>query len=160
MSNNGPQYTSEAFARFAKAWDFEHVSRSPGNSQANGKAGSVVKTAKRILTKTRKAGSDLYCAIRPSQHAKARTKYKSLLTPYESLNAALLPTSANLLQPRIVDDKAKMRKKVDKQAEYFKNLQRNCNRWKETRSEWSHLFAEQKLGRRQSSRNVLMNDLI
>ena len=49
VSNNGPQYTSEGFARFAKAWDFEHVTGSPGNSQANGKAKSAVKTAKRIL---------------------------------------------------------------------------------------------------------------
>ena len=38
VSDNGPQYTSEAFARFAKAWYFEQVTSSPGNSQANGKA--------------------------------------------------------------------------------------------------------------------------
>ena len=63
VSDNGPQYTSEAFARFAKAWDFEHVTSSLGNSQANGKAESAVKTAKRILTKTKKAGSDPYIAL-------------------------------------------------------------------------------------------------
>ena len=120
VSDNGPQYTSEAFARFAKAWDFEHVTSSPGNSQANGKAESAVKTAKRILTKTKKAGSDPFIAL--LDHRNTPTQGLSTSPSQRLMNRrtrTLLPTSANLLQPRIVDDKAKMKKKVDKQAEYF-----------------------------------------
>jgi len=60
MSDNGPQFTSKEFATFAKTWDFEHLTSSPGNSKANGKAESGIKTAKRLLRKSIRAGTDLY----------------------------------------------------------------------------------------------------
>ena len=40
VSDNGPQFTSKEFATFAKTWDFEYLTSSPGNSKANGKAES------------------------------------------------------------------------------------------------------------------------
>ena len=45
ISDNGPQFISEAFQRFATQWDFEHLCSSPGHQRANGKAESAVKTA-------------------------------------------------------------------------------------------------------------------
>ena len=45
VSDNGPQFSCAEFAAFAKCWDFEHVPSSPGNSKANGKAESAVKSA-------------------------------------------------------------------------------------------------------------------
>ena len=40
VSDNGPQFILKEFATFAKTWDFEHLTSSPGNSNANGKAES------------------------------------------------------------------------------------------------------------------------
>ena len=44
ISDNGPQFTSDEFTNFSRTWDFEHLTSSPGNSKANGKAESEVKT--------------------------------------------------------------------------------------------------------------------
>ena len=63
VSDNGPQYTSSEFAAFSLQWDFEHCTSSPGHSQANGKAESVVKTAKTILRKTAMSGGDFSMAL-------------------------------------------------------------------------------------------------
>lgn len=45
VSDNGPQFSSKEFAEFARTWDFEHLTSSPGHSKSNGKAESGVKTA-------------------------------------------------------------------------------------------------------------------
>ena len=120
VSENGPQFTSETFRSFSTNWDFEHLCSSPGHSQSNGKAESAVKTAKRLLTKAKKAGSDPYIALLDHRN-----------TPSQGLNTSpaqrlmnrrartLLPTSAALLQPKIINDSAKMKQKIQKQAEQF-----------------------------------------
>ena len=54
---------AEESAEFAEAWDFEHRTCSPGNSKANGKAESAVKTAKRLIRKAIEAGTKPYLAI-------------------------------------------------------------------------------------------------
>ena len=37
ISDNGPQFTSDTFQKFASLWEFEHLTGSPGNPKANGK---------------------------------------------------------------------------------------------------------------------------
>ena len=49
MSDNGPQFSSERFAKFAETREFQHDTSSPGHSQSNGKAESAVKTAKKLM---------------------------------------------------------------------------------------------------------------
>ena len=46
VSDGGPQYMSEEFKRFAREWDFEHVTSSPHHQNANGKAEAAVKWRK------------------------------------------------------------------------------------------------------------------
>ena len=53
LTDNGPQFRAEAYARFAKEWEFNYVTSSPYHSQANGKAESAVKIAKRLIKKTK-----------------------------------------------------------------------------------------------------------
>ena len=51
VTDNGSQFVSREFVKFAKEWDFEHFTNSPRHSQANGKAESAVKEAKKIIMK-------------------------------------------------------------------------------------------------------------
>ena len=59
VTDNGPQFTSGAYAGFAVLYGFHHVTSSPYWSQSNGRAEAAVKDAKSIL---RKAG-DPYLAL-------------------------------------------------------------------------------------------------
>ena len=103
VSDNGPQFTAEEFAEFAKDWDFEHTPSSPGNSKANGKVESAVQTAKALLRKGLDAKEEPYLAI---------LDYRN--TPTEGMDTSpaqrlmnrrtktILPTTQALLQPRVV----------------------------------------------------------
>ena len=63
ISDNGPNYASVEFSKFAKAWDLQHLTSSPHHHKANGKAESAVKIMKSIITKTNKEGADVWKAI-------------------------------------------------------------------------------------------------
>ena len=63
VTDNGPQFVSRDFVKFANKWDFEHFTNSPRHSQANGKAESAVKEAKKIIMKCNKASTDTFIAL-------------------------------------------------------------------------------------------------
>jgi hypothetical protein len=57
ISDNGPQYASEEYRRFAQDWNFDHVTSSPRFPQSNG---FIVKSA---LKKARESGIYPYLAL-------------------------------------------------------------------------------------------------
>ena len=64
VSDSGPQFSSDNFAQFAREWEFDHHPSSPaGNSKANGKAESAVKTTKWLMQKVTDAQTDPYLAL-------------------------------------------------------------------------------------------------
>ena len=63
VSDNGPQFISDEFNNFVNTWDIEHRTSSPGHQQANGLAEASVKSAKRLMKKTRDSGKDLMLAL-------------------------------------------------------------------------------------------------
>ena len=101
MSDNGPQFTAEEFARFAYARGFDHKTSSPGNSKANGKAESAVKTAKRLIRKAIEARAETYLAILDYRNTPTQGMKSS---PVQRLmncrTKTLIARTATLLQPR------------------------------------------------------------
>ncbi|GAB1611041.1 uncharacterized protein K02A2.6-like, partial [Argonauta hians] len=100
MSDNGPQFTSENFRRFAVDFDFNHVTSSPYHSRSNGKAESAVKTAKSILRKNK--DGDQFLALlnyrnTPSQNSDTSPAQKF----FNRRTRTLLPMCNKLLRPEI-----------------------------------------------------------
>ncbi len=51
VSDNGPQYTSDLYAEFARNYQFQHLTSSPYHPQGNGEAERAVGTVKNLLKK-------------------------------------------------------------------------------------------------------------
>ena len=62
-SDNGPQYSSEEFQKFAREWGFNHVTSSPYHPQSNGLAERAVRSAKDLLEKCKRDGTDINLAM-------------------------------------------------------------------------------------------------
>ena len=77
ITDNGPQFCSQDYEKFASKWKFEHVTSSPYHSQSNGKAEAAVKIAKNLLTKAKQDHRDPQLAILDWRN-----------TPTESSNAS------------------------------------------------------------------------
>ena len=108
VSDNGPQFSAKDFQQFAKSWDFEHATSSPGYPKANGKAESAVKTAKRLLRKCKDAGADQYQALMDYRNTPTQGLHTSPMQRLMNRRArTLLPITGALLQPRVADPKAK-----------------------------------------------------
>ena len=63
VSDNGPQFSSNAFRKFSKDWAFTHETISPGNSQANSAVETAVKIMKRLMRKCKASGEDLLLGL-------------------------------------------------------------------------------------------------
>ncbi|KAK3752981.1 hypothetical protein QZH41_016289 [Actinostola sp. cb2023] len=126
ISDNGPQFSCREFAKFAHDWEFEHNTSSPGNSKANGKAESAVKTAKNLMKKSLEAGTDLYTAILDYRNTPTQGLETS---PAQRLmnrrTKTLLPTTKTLLQPRVYyadKEQSQLKQRQERQrAIYDKN---------------------------------------
>ena len=110
VSDNGPQYTSSEFRRFATTWKFKHVTTSPHYPQANGMAESAVKTCKTIMKKA------LLSGILPCQRLFGR-RTKTLLPFSESL-LKTDQTVSNLLKK----DRVKQAKHFDQHTKQLSEL--------------------------------------
>ena len=71
-SDNSP-FGAVEFQRFASKWEFKHITSSPRYPQSNSFAEAAVKSARRIITKSREAGTDPLLALlahrnTPSEH--------------------------------------------------------------------------------------------
>ena len=103
MTDNGPNFVSDKFVKFAESWNFLHTSSSSYYSRSNGKAETAVKIAKTLLRKVKRSKLNFYEAllvwgntptegvnVSPSQRLfSRRTKTK-------------LPTTEKLLVPNVL----------------------------------------------------------
>ncbi|XP_028419155.1 uncharacterized protein K02A2.6-like [Dendronephthya gigantea] len=127
ISDNGPQFSAEEFVTFADTWNFEHLTSSPGNSKANGKAESAVKMAKRLIRKAVEGGADPYLAILDYRNTPTQGMESS---PAQRLlnrrTRTLLPTTSKLLQPKVMCQEKEFRDMKKRQEQQIKYYNRNA----------------------------------
>ena len=96
-SDNGPQYASEEFRKFAGAYSFQHVTSSPLYPQFNGAAERAVQTIKSIMKKE----DDPYLGLL----AYRSSPIGNGVSPGELLMGRKLrstvPAHTNVLQPKL-----------------------------------------------------------
>ena len=102
VSDNGPQFASEEFARFARAYGFTLVTSSPRYPQSNGMAERAVQTVKRLWKKAK----DPYLALLLYRNSPLQNGYSpAQLLMSRRLNTRL-PTPPSALEPAIPDHAA------------------------------------------------------
>ena len=123
VTDNGPQFSSGEFTKFADEWDFTYTPSSPGHSQSNGQAESAVKSAKRMLKKTNASKGDPYLALLDIRNVPSQ---ESGLSPAQKMMSrrtrTLLPTTSNLLTPDLVPKtllKKAAKYSKERQAHYY-----------------------------------------
>ncbi|KAI5086769.1 hypothetical protein C0J45_23903, partial [Silurus meridionalis] len=128
VSDNGPQYSSQEFQRFSQLWEFDHKTSSPGYPQSNGKAESAVKTAKRLLHKSKASGRDPYLALldhrnTPSQGLESSPAQRLL----NRRTRSLLPAKNSLLQPQVVQVEQALITNQRRQCAYYNRSARDLD---------------------------------
>ncbi len=105
ISDNGPNYASAEFAKFANEWDFRHVTSSPHHSQGNGKAESAVKIIKSIIKKASRDGGCIWKAIMEWRNTPTPRMTSSPAQRLMSRRVrTLLPVKTSLYKPEIQED--------------------------------------------------------
>lgn len=103
MSDNGPQYASQEFSKFAEKWDFRHVTSSPTHAQSNGLSEKAVQIAKRILDKAKASHGDPYIAMMEYRN----TPIDNFATPAQLLMSrnirTFMPVTDRQLTPKTVN---------------------------------------------------------
>jgi len=111
ISDNGPQFSCEEFAEFAKHWNFEHKTSSPHHPASNGMAESAVKTLKRTLIKCDQDGTNVYEAL---LNLRNTPRPAILLSPAQLLMSrrtkTIVPMAKSLLMPSTVPDTTALRR--------------------------------------------------
>ena len=124
ISDNGPQFSSYQFMRFAKEWDFTHNPSSPKHAKSNGMAESAVKTVKSIFKKAHRNKEDPYLALMAHRSTPSSSDNKS---PYEKLfnrpMRTLLPDLRNIKRKSTehTDLPAKLNPKFIERQKFYHN---------------------------------------
>ena len=122
LSDNGPQFSAQEFARFAKEWDFSHVTSSHSYPQSNGLAEKAVHTAEQLLKKAKLEQRDPCLSLLEYRNSPV----DSLARPAQLLMSRhlryILPTTSNHLRPRVVHPdlaRERMEKKQGTRRHYY-----------------------------------------
>ena len=122
MSDNGPQFSAEAFAQFATSYGFTQTTSSPRYRQTNGEAERAVRTLKEILKKN----DDTYLAL-------LTQRTTPLLSPSQLLvgrrQRTRLPVIPSTFQPGVHErDIQKAKEREDAHRESQQRQFNNCHR--------------------------------
>ena len=143
FTDNGPQFSSAEFRRFAEEWDFIHTTSSPHYPQSNGLAESAVKIVKNIMHKTKHSGQDLYKALQIYRSSPLECGKSPAELLFSRRLRSNLPIADSLLRPQqmqtiSVRKREEQQKRYDQHArnlpklavgDHVKLLDMNSRRW-------------------------------
>ena len=120
FTDNGPQFASEEFKKFAVTWGFTHTTSSPRYPQSNGMAERSVQTVENLLKKAKMVGQDPYLVLL----AFRSTTVDDLGSPAELLMGrriqTQLPITVNPLRPKVAQEvPTKLQARQLKQKSYY-----------------------------------------
>ena len=116
VSDNGPQFSAQEFAHFAKVWDFSHVTSSSTYPKSISLVERSVHIAKQLLKKSKSDNRDPYLGLLEHRN----TPLDNLAAPAQLLMSrslrSILPSTSNHLKPNVVDPEFPREKLEQKQA--------------------------------------------
>ena len=119
-SDNGPQFSSQLFAQFAKTYKFTHNTSSPYNQHANGLAERAVGTVKNLIQKAIKDERDPYLALLAYRNTPRSSDIDSPAQRlYSRRLRTPLPMKESLLFPKISKPQKQIDKAREQQAKYY-----------------------------------------
>jgi len=123
-SDGGPQYSSNAFKKFSRDWEFEHRMSSPEYPQSNGMAERSIQTVKRMLKKCKVDNKDPYLALLELRNTPIDEKIKSPAEiVFNRKPSGILPSFSPNKSTNNTDHykeiKIKLKERQDKQKYYF-----------------------------------------
>ena len=122
ISDNGPQYSSAEFAKFANDWHFQHITSSPRYPQSNGKVESAVKICENLMKKAACGKFDPYLALLDYRNTPTEIGSSPAQRLFSRRTRNLLPLSSKQLQPNTLPPQAVQDKLINskqKQAFYY-----------------------------------------
>ena len=122
ISDNAMYFLSESFQKFARDWNFEHVTSSPLYSQSNGLVEKTVQTVKRIFKKAKESRKDRNMAILEYRTTPLKCGYSPSQLLMNRRLRTTLPAANTLLLPQAIDVKEVRRKLQnchERQKKYF-----------------------------------------
>ncbi|XP_052562525.1 uncharacterized protein K02A2.6-like [Culex pipiens pallens] len=123
VTDNGPQFSNEAWTKFANEWSFKHVTSAPYHAQGNGKAESAVKSMKQLFKKCAKSGTDFWQALQQHRNTPNAVGTSPNQRIFSRNTRSTIPVITNKLQPpraSHVEDRIEQKRKVVK-ASYDKH---------------------------------------
>lgn len=123
ISDNARQYTSQLFKDFARQWDFTHVTSSPEYPQSNGLAERAVRSAKGLMEKSHRDGTDVFLNLLNLRNI---PRDSTLGSPAERLMSrqtrSAIPVNSKLLEPapkQVQQIAARLLSKRNAQKRYY-----------------------------------------
>ncbi len=125
MSDNGPQFSGQAFTSFATSYGFRHTTSSPGFPQSNGEAGQAVQIVKTLL---KKAG-DPYLVLLAYRATPLQCGYSPAQLSMGQRIRTTVPALPSQLDTALPDNTAFTQKEKEKELSDAENYNR-CHRGK------------------------------
>ena len=101
VSDNGPQYTSDLYAEFARNYQFQHLTSSPYHPQGNGEAERAVGTVKNLLKKC----DDPYLALMVYRSTRLAIGYSLAKLLMSRTLRSNIPTTRGQRVPKVPDQR-------------------------------------------------------
>lgn len=123
ISDNGPPFSSNDFAKFCSDWGIDHQTSSPYLPRSNGLAERSIQTIKKMFRKCRETGTDYFTSL---LHYRT-TRKNDMASPAELLMSRVLrtklPSMSKTLKPRLSKSDNLEKSKIKKE-----NIENNYNR--------------------------------